>query len=141
MKGRILVILQFLLITILMIRLEFQPHLVTFLLFKILALTLALVAFFHLKKSKFSIYPEPNPQSSLIRSGPYRYIRHPMYTSIMVFFFPSEWPSDIYSPLLYLLLTIVLIVKMNYEESLLKKSMPLYQEYCLTTCRLIPFLY
>ena len=38
----------------------------------------------HNKIGNFSVYPEPKRNTELVTSGPYRFVRHPMYSSLVV---------------------------------------------------------
>ena len=88
-----------------------------------------------------NITPLVKQSAVLITNGPYKFIRHPMYTAVLL----TIWPLiiDQYSILrliIALVLTIDLIVKLLYEESLLKKHFAGYEIYMSETKRLIPFV-
>lgn len=78
----------------------------------------------------------------LIRSGPYRLVRHPIYTAVLGMFLGT----GIVSGELHALLAILLIAgayrrKIRLEERTLREVFgPVYQEYCRTTKAVIPFL-
>ena len=46
-----------------------------------------LYALAHNRLGILGIYPELPPDAELITSGPYRWVRHPMYTSLMLMMF------------------------------------------------------
>jgi len=80
---------------------------------------------------------------TVITTGPYSFIRHPMYlgTSLMFIFTPMALGSWWALPI-FLSLPIVLIVRILEEERLLMKNLPGYKEYCSKTrYRLIPFIW
>ncbi|MBL4708141.1 MAG: hypothetical protein JKY48_06850 [Flavobacteriales bacterium] len=80
--------------------------------------------------------------ASLIQTGPYQLIRHPMYSSILLFFFPVLFGQDsiiVYS--IYLILLINLILKLKYEEQILLKKFEMYSSYQGKSYRLIPYIY
>lgn len=106
------------------------------------ATLLALWAIKTMRLGKFNIVPDPQPNTTLITSGPYQYIRHPMYLSILLFFLPPVLLQSSLSILLtYGLLTLTLFIKLHYEEHLLKQTFPTYSHYQTHSKKLIPFIY
>ncbi len=86
--------------------------------------------------------PEPAAGAQLIRRGPYRWIRHPMYTATLLV--ASGWLIGHASwsrGLMGLGLLVVLLVKLRYEERLLARHFPDYPAYASRTRRLIPWLW
>jgi protein-S-isoprenylcysteine O-methyltransferase Ste14 len=88
-----------------------------------------------------NITPLVKQDALLVTNGPYAFIRHPMYSAVLL----TIWPliMDQYSLLRLtagLILTIDLIIKMLYEESLLRKHFAGYEIYMGETKRLIPFV-
>lgn len=92
--------------------------------------------------NKFNVPPEVREGSKLVKQSIYKYIRHPMYTSVLLYFLPalifyfSWWRVGYFSILL-----ITLIIKINYEEKLLKKAFSDYANYQKHSWHLIPFIY
>lgn len=88
-----------------------------------------------------NVTPLVKQDAHLVTNGPYAFIRHPMYAAVLL----TVWPLiiDQYSLLRLaaaLILTIVLIIKMLYEENLLRKHFADYEIYMSRTKRLIPFV-
>ncbi len=109
---------------------------------QLLAFFLGLVSLYESQKSRFSIFPEVKQQAILLKTGPYRIIRHPMYTSILLFFIPTLINNfTLYSLFVYLILLIDLVLKLHYEERLLMDAFSNYAEYKKETFKLVPFLY
>ena len=78
----------------------------------------------------------------VISTGPYAWVRHPMYSSIMLFFVGAplllgSWWGVAMAPLLALLFAIRTRIE---ERALAKELGPAYQDYMRRTKRLIPFL-
>jgi len=83
------------------------------------------------------------PGQKVIVAGPYRIVRHPMYSGILllVLFTPLALGSYVALPV-FALLVPVLIYRLIHEERTLRQNLTGYPEYCLRTrFRLIPFLY
>jgi protein-S-isoprenylcysteine O-methyltransferase Ste14 len=88
-----------------------------------------------------NVAPLVKQNAHLVTNGPYAFIRHPMYSAVLL----AIWPLiiDQYSLLRLaagLILTVILIIKMLYEESLLRKQFAGYEIYMRQTKRLIPFV-
>ena len=94
-------------------------------------------------QNNWSVYPVPNPESSIIRVGPYKIVRHPMYTSILFFFLPMVIRSnDWFSWTVYGILLLTLILKISYEEKQILSKHSEYAEFKkLTKRRVIPYLW
>jgi protein-S-isoprenylcysteine O-methyltransferase Ste14 len=83
------------------------------------------------------------PGQEVISSGPYRIIRHPMYTGMcaMWLFTPLALGSYLTLPAFVLLIPLIVLRLLN-EEKVLRQELPGYAEYCVhTRFRLIPFLW
>ncbi|HID00995.1 MAG TPA: isoprenylcysteine carboxylmethyltransferase family protein [Piscirickettsiaceae bacterium] len=91
---------------------------------------------------RFNIVPDPRQDCTLVCHGPYRWIRHPMYLSILLFFTPLvvETPT-LWRGILLAILTVDLIIKLLYEETLLCRQLEGYAAYCTRSHRLIPFIW
>ena len=90
----------------------------------------------------FNIRPDIKEGAELIESGVYAYIRHPMYSAVLIVMLgvvllypvPFEFVS-------YILLWGVLLMKLFYEERLWKFREEKYATYMQRTRRLIPFVF
>ena len=75
-----------------------------------------------------SFHAAANPTAGgLVTTGPYRIIRHPIYTAACLF----GWG----------LLLLSALMRMICEEQLVKQKYPEYVEYAKVTKRMIPFLF
>lgn len=89
----------------------------------------------------FSVFPQPSARSSLLEIGPYKKIRHPMYTAVLLTFtgialFTHSVPRLIITALLLILF----VVKSKFEETLLIEKFPGYPDYRRRTGRFLPRL-
>jgi protein-S-isoprenylcysteine O-methyltransferase Ste14 len=89
-----------------------------------------------------NVSPLVKPGARLVTKGPYAVIRHPMYSAVLL----TLWPliADRYSLFrlaVGLILAVDLLLKIRYEEGLLKKQFPGYESYMKRTKRLIPFVF
>jgi len=86
--------------------------------------------------------PEVKKGAVMVSNGPYRFVRHPMYTSGLLICL--LWVIGDFTWLrlaAWIVLLTDLLAKMRYEESLLLKAYPDYEEYQHKTRRLLPFIY
>jgi len=80
---------------------------------------------------------------TVIATGPYRVIRHPMYLGVVVMwlFAPLALGSFVALPAFALLIPVIVFRLLN-EEKILRRDLPGYAEYCQRTrYRLVPFVW
>ena len=95
-----------------------------------------------MRKSVLTIFPNPQIGFMLIEKGPYKFIRHPMYTALFLVVVP--WVIGSYSNIRLVVLIIFIanqIVKLYYEEGLILRKHPEYFRYVSKTKRIIPFIF
>jgi protein-S-isoprenylcysteine O-methyltransferase Ste14 len=86
--------------------------------------------------------PELRRDARLVTRGPYRWIRHPMYTGLLIALLAlvlDRWTVTRFTA--WSGLAGLLVVKLNYEERLLRRRFAEYGAYCKRTWRLIPRVY
>ena len=141
--GRLLVVLQFGLLALLGWRAWVSPADIAVQVVSLLAAS-GLLAHWALAANRpgnFNIRPTPRRGGALITSGPYRWIRHPMYTSVLLAAAAAAWKSfETADALLWLALLGVLLAKVAIEERALMRRFPSYQDYRLRTTRFLPWL-
>jgi protein-S-isoprenylcysteine O-methyltransferase Ste14 len=81
-------------------------------------------------------------KGELIKTGPYRWLRHPIYAAIIYFFIASiiSYPN-IETIAAVFLITAGLYARMLFEERFLMKTYPDYAKYKDHTKRILPFLF
>mgnify|MGYP001395839544 CR=1 FL=1 len=110
------------------------------LLFSIIGFLIVLVGLFNLDKA-LTAFPTPKNNSELITSGLYKYVRHPIYSGILLTAFGYAFYSQSISRLtISVLLLILFYFKTNYEEQKLSQKYPEYGAYKARTARFFPCL-
>jgi protein-S-isoprenylcysteine O-methyltransferase Ste14 len=138
----VLVATQFLLIVLIMFFGPLWPAHWSLRGMMVLSGALALWAFMAMGFGNIRAFPEIPQHGRLVVHGPYRWVRHPMYTSVLVI--TLAWMIEHPLPfrmVLWVGLVVTLGVKLGYEEKLLLKRFPSYKEYRKRTTRLIPFIF
>jgi len=96
----------------------------------------------HNKLGNFGVYPEPVDGAQLITSGPYRWVRHPMYLSLLLFMFGIiMYNGNVLNYLALPFLLIAIIGKMNKEEIYLRSLFTDYADYSSRCKRVLPYIY
>jgi len=83
------------------------------------------------------------PGQTVVSTGPYRLVRHPMYAASLVLwlFTPFALGSYISLPI-FALLIVLYVMRLLNEEKVLRDELPGYSDYCLRTrFRLIPYVW
>ncbi len=105
-------------------------------------LALGIWAIAAMRLGNFNITPTTVAGGRFVGAGPYRFIRHPMYASLLLTTLPLLADHFTLLRLLFWLLLLVdLILKLLYEEQRLLDHYPEYRSYRQTTRRLIPFIW
>jgi protein-S-isoprenylcysteine O-methyltransferase Ste14 len=94
------------------------------------------------RPGNFNIRPDPKVGGQLVQRGPYRFIRHPMYTAVMLAMagfcvgYETPWRWGALAALL-----VVLVVKAGIEESAMTARHKGYADYARSTKRFVPFVW
>ena len=141
-KSVIFVSIQFACIGLLMLTGTFIYLKSVFLTVEILGVILGFWAILAVGPKHLSAFPEVNARSVLRTNGPYRLIRHPMYSSVLLV--TLAWAANslsMFRSIAWIILLIDLLLKLSHEERLLAMSFPEYVSYQAKTARLLPFIY
>lgn len=107
----------------------------------IMGLCIGLWALNHNTLGNFNIQPKHKENSTLITTGIYQFIRHPMYTSVTLMMFSIFIATPTWlEGLLFIALIIVLVLKAKREESLLLQVHNDYKAYMQNTKLFIPYI-
>ena len=105
-------------------------------------IALGLWALLAMRLANLHILPDVRPNAQLIQRGPYRLIRHPMYSALLLTTLPLIIEHFSWVRLLFwLVLLSNLLIKLHYEERLLAAHYSGYSTYQQQTKRLLPFIY
>ncbi len=98
-------------------------------------------ALWTIKLRNLSALPDIKSNSPLQTGGPYQWIRHPMYTALLLLMLALVCEEFTYwRGLMWVVLLVDLFLKLRYEEVLLVKNFPEYAEYQQRTHKLIPWI-
>lgn len=79
------------------------------------------------------------PNAAQRANGPYRYVRHPIYSGVLLLAAGVTLTSaSALKTSVFVLLVVVLSIKARYEERLLADRFPDYHSYTSRTPRLVP---
>lgn len=133
LKDKLLVSIQFLFFGCYMIDVDWSlgfSHVFKFigLVVAIIGLIVSFLAVLQLNKN-LSPFPTPKEKSVLLKNGLYKYMRHPIYSGLLLLFYGyGIYVDSIYKLLISSLLLVLFYFKTNYEEYLLVIK---FQDYSL----------
>lgn len=105
-------------------------------------LGLALMVWARLTFRARSFHFAANPtEGGLVTTGPYRFVRHPIYSAILVAAVPAvlthlSWQNVVFGTVMLL----GIAIRIAAEERLVTERYPEYVEYAKRTKRLVPFV-
>lgn len=102
---------------------------------------LGVAVLYYNRPGNFSIYPEIREKAVLVTNGPYRYVRHPMYSALILMMIGvAGYNGTPINRVATVALMIVVTTKALREEKLLPQVFPQYPAYAMSTKRFVPFL-
>ena len=105
----------------------------------VLGALIAVYTLLHNKIGNFGIYPKPMRDANLVMSGPYRYVRHPMYSALLCLMLGIAGYNGGWSNWLgFGVLCVVLLGKSSLEEQYLRQRFSTYADYAGKRARFIP---
>ena len=114
-----------------------------FLIIQMIGFSLALWSVFVMGIGRFNIQPEVKTTAKLVTKGPYKLLRNPMYSGLILFFGATVIETlDIVHIAVFVILMIVLLYKIILEEKYLSQKFgSRYKEYKEKSYRLFPFIF
>lgn len=113
-----------------------------------LAITIQVTAFLLMVAARItfgrrSFHAAANPtEGGLVTTGPYGYLRHPIYAAILYFIWAGALDHFSWRVLVYAeLITAGAFARMHIEEYLLERKYPEYRPYKARVRRIVPFVY
>ena len=110
--------------------------------FEVVGILLGLWAIYVMKIGNLHITPAVGKNAKLTASGPYKLIRHPMYTGLLLVSLGMVFSHmTTFRLIVWLILLANLLLKLHFEEGLLLQKMNGYKKYRKTSFRLVPYIY
>ncbi len=142
LKAYTFVFLQFLLIGIILVTGKMIAENKIYFFVELSGVLIGCWAIISLKIGNFNATPTVKKNAHLVKHGPYKFLRHPMYLAVLLVVFALISDDFTFWRLLAgILLFVVLIFKLFYEEKLLLAHFKEYSDYMKTTKRFIPFIF
>jgi protein-S-isoprenylcysteine O-methyltransferase Ste14 len=106
-------------------------------------LAVALMLWARITFGRRSFHAAANPtEGGLVTSGPYRFIRHPIYTAVVLFSLAGVLAHlSLAAAGLELAVFLGALARMLLEERLLRASCPEYAGYAARTKRMLPWVF
>lgn len=90
----------------------------------------------------YSPFPTPSKNNKLVTGGFYKYVRHPIYTAVMIVALVLLLSNPTFpSFVIFAVLIYIQDIKASLEEEFLTKLHPAYKNYTEKTKKFIPKIY
>lgn len=141
-KSIILVIIQLICIALILLTGRLVPRSFPLQIVFVLALSLGIWALWIINFKNFRLTPNFPKDTRLVAKGPYKIIRHPMYSCLLLTTLMIVLDDlSIIRIAIWIILFIDLYIKLVYEEKLIIDRNTDYLIYKRGTKRLIPFIH
>lgn len=107
----------------------------------VIGVTFAIWARFALGRN-WSPRPSVKEHHELVTNGPYRYVRHPIYTGMLIAAFGSALTGSVFAIIVFVLASVLFLSRIPREEKIMLDLFPnVYPSYQTRTKRLIPLVW
>ncbi len=108
---------------------------------QVLAVAISIWARRSFQAGQFSVDAEPK-EGPLLSTGPYAFVRHPMYTAALLLIWASIFGHlSTATVMIGLIVTSGVSIRIMSEEEILRTHFPDYAEYSRKTKKIIPFIF
>jgi protein-S-isoprenylcysteine O-methyltransferase Ste14 len=108
--------------------------------FQVIAVALSVWSRRSFPKGAFRVAAAPGADS-IIRRGPYRFIRHPMYAAVLLFIWTAVLSHrSLFTVTVGAIVTLVVATRVVAEERVLRARYPDYADYARSTKAIVPFI-
>ncbi len=109
-----------------------------FLIISLLGIVIAVLSMMQLN-IHLSPFPSPKKGSRLVQNGLYKYVRHPIYSGVLIILLGyGLYTTSSYRLIISLSLLVLFYYKSRYEETRLQHTFSDYKSYQKTTGRFFP---
>lgn len=136
------VIFQFLMLSVLLLHISYKQVGIPSIILFVIAFLLGVWAIFTMGPPHVSVIPHVGNKTKLTFKGPYKYVRHPMYSALLIFALAVVLHNPIWQVFgAATVLLFTLILKLKFEERQLLENFATYSAYKQKTKALFPFLF
>jgi len=108
---------------------------------QILGVALMIWARLTFRRRSFHVGANPT-EGGLVTTGPYRFVRHPIYSAIVVMLAPAVATHPYWQSLVAGGVVLVgIAIRIAAEEHLVRQRYPEYADYAKRTRRLVPYVF
>ncbi len=109
--------------------------------FSVIGVSIAIWARAHLGRN-WSPRPAAKLNHELVVTGPYAYVRHPIYTGLILMAFGATLTGSVWGICVFIAASLIFILRIGKEEKIMHELFPnKYPEYQKRTKRLVPFVW